>query len=82
MLILCTVRSAVSYPLGVYDMKTRIEKSVWEKGSWQRFVITCVTLAKAGLVVGPLHPPFCPSIHSSVRPSVLNTFWVTSLCNL
>ena len=33
-------------------------------------IFTCLTLAKAGLVVGPL------------RPFVLNTFGVPSLCNL
>ena len=41
-------------------------------------IITCVTLAKADLVMGPL----CPSILLSVCLSVCNTFGVTSLCNL
>ena len=37
-------------------------------------IFTCVTLAKAGLVVGSLRP--------SVRPSVHKTLGVPSLCNL
>ena len=39
---------------------------------WSFF--TCVALAKAGLVVGPLSPPVCPFVR--------NTFGVPSLCNL
>ena len=41
-------------------------------------IFTCLALAKAGLVVGPLGP----SVRSFVRPSVRNTFRVPSLCNL
>ena len=41
-------------------------------------VVTCVTLVKAGLVLGPLHVSVRPSICWSVR----NIFWVPSLCNL
>ena len=37
-------------------------------------IFTYVTLVKAGLEVGLLH--------LSVRPSVRNSFWVPSLCNL
>ena len=33
----------------------------------------------AGLVVGPLTPSFCLSVH---QPSVCNTFVELSLCNL
>ena len=54
------------------------------------WVFTCVALAKAGLVVGPLRPSVRPfvrssvrlSVRPSVRPSVRNTFGVPSLCNL
>ena len=35
-----------------------------------RMLVTCVALAKAGLVVGPLRPSVCPFVCSSVRPSV------------
>ena len=38
------------------------------------FDFTCVPLAKAGLVMGPLRP--------SVGLSIRNTFGVPSLCNL
>ena len=41
-------------------------------------LVTCVALAKAGLVVGTLRP----SVRLSVRSSVRNTFGVPSLCNL
>ena len=44
--------------------------------------VTCVALAKTGLVVGPLRPSVCPSVRLTVRSSVLNTFGVPSLCNL
>ena len=33
-------------------------------------IFTCVALAKAGLVVGPLRPSGRPSVRLSVRPSV------------
>ena len=41
-------------------------------------IITCVTLAKAGLVIGQLPP----SIHPSFSLSICITFGVPSLCNL
>ena len=49
----------------------------WNKPQSQELVIlfTCVALAKAGLVVGPLRPSGRPS----VRPK---HFRVASLCNL
>ena len=40
--------------------------------------VTCVALAKAGLVMGPLRP----SVRLPVRLSVRNTLGVPSLCNL
>ena len=40
---------------------------------------TCVALAKAGLVVGPLRPSGRPSVRLSIRPK---HFRVPSLCNL
>ena len=51
------------------------------------FFITCVALAKAVLVVGPLRlsggPSVCPSIHLSIRLSVRpQHFREPSLCNL
>ena len=33
-------------------------------------LVTCVALAKAGLVVGPLRPSGRPSVRSSIRASV------------
>ena len=36
---------------------------------------SCIVLARAGLVVGPLHSSVCPSV-------CRNTFGVPSLCNL
>ena len=39
-----------------------------------KIVFTCIALAKAGLVVGPLRSSVCPSVRS--------TFGVPSLCNL
>ena len=50
------------------------------------FIVTCVALAKAGLVMGPLRPSVRlsvrPSVCPSVRLSVRNTLGVPSLCNL
>ena len=47
-------------------------------GDPEGHIFTCVALAKAGLVVGPIRP----SVRLSVRSSVRNTFGVPSLCNL
>ena len=54
------------------DIFLRIEltRSQYNFNYGQTCVFTCVALAKAGLVVGPL------------RPSVRNTLGVPSLCNL
>ena len=56
------------------------------QGPTGRSFFTCVALAKAGLVVGPLRPSVRPSVRSFVRsfvrPSVRNAFGVPSLCNL
>ena len=58
----------------------------WTGARCQNNIFTCVALAKAGLVLGPLRPSVlsfvCLFVHLSVRPSVRNTFGVPSLCNL
>ena len=33
-----------------------------------KYVLTCVALAKAGQVVGPLPPSVCPSVRTNVSP--------------
>ena len=48
-----------------YDLKMKI---AWVKVF--RIIFTCVALAKAGLVVGPLRPSGRPSVRPSVCPSV------------
>ena len=48
-------------------------------GGCERQIFTCVALAKAGLVVGPLRPSGRPSVRLSVRQK---HFRVPSLCNL
>ena len=61
-------------------------ESVRIKTAITAVIFTCVALAKAGLVVGPLRPSVRPfvrlSVRPSVRPSVRNTYGVHSLCNL
>ena len=50
--------------------------------AYLKIIFTCVALVKAGLVVGLLRLSVSPFVRTSVRPSVRNTFWVPSLCNL
>ena len=75
------------------NMSTGLDKQKFQrkiKNISLPIIFTCVALAKAGLVVGPLCPSVRPSVRlsvrsyvrPSVRPSVRNTFGVPSLCNL
>ena len=54
-------------------------KTMCRVQGWLFPVFTCVALAKAGLVVGPLRPSGRPSVCPSVRPQ---HFRVSSLCDL
>ena len=44
-------------------------------------IFTCVALAEAGLVTGPLRPSVRPSVRLSVRPQHFRGYQVCVICN-